>query len=250
MPADGGLKRFARLPGIRWTTPREGQSTNMEDVKSPPSFSGGQPIQPFRFFHPNTKHKPKLNKTMANISREERLRREAESAKNEHRESDGDQSPASETPVQESPATKIVEESVQAVKDAVMPEKSIYSVDDLDVKHFKEHKLKEEKQKSLDAIEQAIRDACKITEDKIRRDSVVVALSEDPGDVEKRLAFLRKYGPSNVKPPRPEPTHYGVKDIALMEWMAKYEPEEFIRIHGNGRSEVALRLLKSIRQSA
>lgn len=157
---------------------------------------------------------------------------------------------ASEAPVQESKQISAVEEALAAQQENKLPEKSIYAVDELDVKHFKEHKLKEEKQRSLDAIEQSIRDACKITEDKIRKDPTVVALTEDPGDVEKRLAFLRKFGPSNVKPPRPAPTEYGIKDIPLMEWMAKYEPAEFLKYHADGRSEVAKRLLKSIRQSA
>ncbi len=200
---------------------------------------------------------------MANISREERLRREAEAAAASTQNTDApDESsqPAPDEPAD--PNTDVDIEPPVVIPPPpeppkptpppvqVKPDKGLYDVDELDVKHFKANKLAEEKQKSLDAIEQAIRDACKITEDKIRKDEVVVELTNDPGDVEKRLAFLRKYGPSNVKPPKPEPTPMGIKDIKLMEWTAKYEPDVFLKTYGHSNSPVAKRLRESIRKSA
>lgn len=191
---------------------------------------------------------------MGNISKEERQRREAAAAA---------QQSASETPLgkQEGvhvdpnvdvdiipPSTYRIPE--QQPNPPERPEKNVYDVDDLDVKHFKSHKLAEEKQKSLDAIEQAVRDACKIAENKIRKDPVVVALAEDPGDVGKRQEFLRKFGPSNVVPPKPEPTPYGIKDPALMEWTARYHPDEFVKTYGAGKSEIVTRLMRQIRNAA
>lgn len=188
---------------------------------------------------------------MANISKAERQRREAES-QNSAPEIKAELAAAevtvSEPEVSETPVTPItpIPEPVAPAK----AEKTVFDVSDQDLKHFQSHKLAEEKKKSLDAIEQAVTDSIKIAEDKIRRDPVVAALAADPGDIGKRMEFLRKYGPSNVKPPKPAPTPFGLKDPELMEWVAKYEPDDFIGTYGHMKAPLVQRLLASIRANA
>lgn len=189
---------------------------------------------------------------MANISREERQRREAEAAKQAYDTQPA--APAPEATAETTPDPEVPEPVAETPEKPSLPERptapSVHDVNKLDLKHFQEHELAAEKAKSLAAIEQAVKDACTITEAGIRKDPVVVALAEDPGDVGKRMAFLRKFGPSNVIPPKPPETPYGIKDPALMEWMANYKPDEFIKTYGHSRSEVAQRLLRKIRAAA
>jgi len=125
---------------------------------------------------------------------------------------------------------------------------SVFGVDEKALKHFAAHEHAQEKQKSLDAIQQAVTDAQRIAEDRIKRDPVTVALLEDPGDGRKRLAFLEKFGPSNVIPPKPPATPFGRKDPALMQWMATYHPDEFVAEYGSGQSPLLKSLLEGIRR--
>lgn len=103
--------------------------------------------------------------------------------------------------------------------------------------------------RSLDGVEQAVRDAQASAEAKIREAPETKALVADPGNLSKWDAFVKAFGPSNNKPPRPKENPLGPLDPALWEWMVQYEPQEFINSYGKRKGDEVKIMLAQARKN-
>lgn len=95
-----------------------------------------------------------------------------------------------------------------------------------------------------DAIRQACADAAAIEERRIKESAEGKALLEDLGNVSLRQKFLEKFGPSNVRPPRPKPGPRGDKTPEVLLWDATYTPREFIERYERSEAPNIVRLRK------
>lgn len=180
---------------------------------------------------------------MANITKQERERRAAEAAMQQANQPEEITTEPGNVP----PIVEIANEETEAVVQEVQPPaKTVFSLSENDLRQIHAIELEKAKQISRDAINQAIKDACAIATAKVTNDPVTQALNADLGDKGKRQAFLQKFGPSNMKPPRPIPGPMGFKDETLMRWIAAYEPEEFKATYGHSRSTLAVELMRTI----
>ncbi len=184
---------------------------------------------------------------MANISKAERERRALEAATtpttSPQEEIVNEPTPIV-NPIQDDPDEEA--QTIPAEAPAQTQAKSVFSPSDNDLAQIHAIALEKEKQLSRDAISQAIKDACAIATAKVNDDPVTMALSDDLGNKDKRQKFLNRFGPSNVKPPKPKPGPMGFKDEAVMRWVAAYEPDEFKATYGHSNSTLVRELLKTI----
>lgn len=121
-----------------------------------------------------------------------------------------------------------------------------YDLTTKDEQHLREVGVQLAKNKATAAIEQAVRDSETIARSQVLSDATTTALQADPGNLSLLAAFLKRFGPSNVKPPRPELGPHGVKAEEYIRYLAMYEPAEFKQTYKNSNAPLVVQLRRTI----
>lgn len=202
---------------------------------------------------------------MANISKEERLRREAEKQSAQSYEQqvqtgfniakEGNELPTDATPAmregfqaaQVAPPPAPVQFRAESTtawddeKDDVEPQPSIPQENKIFVP-APAPKPAESNTILVCRAESVIRRAHEKADEETK---VASALLADPFNPAKIAAFEKKYADSEIPPPPPR-TPYGDKDEDWLKWEAAHKPEEFIRKNSRCAAPLVQSLLKEI----
>lgn len=131
--------------------------------------------------------------------------------------------------------------------------KSPFDIHELDVEQMVKGQHETNKKRSLDAIEQAVKDAQALAEEKVRTSPETRALAANPGDLKLRDAFLKRFGPTAVKPPRPKyaksdpRSKMGYLDEGIIRWEFTYNRENAVKIYANRHDELIESLMEEAR---
>jgi hypothetical protein len=188
---------------------------------------------------------------MANITKEERERRAAAAAaltettvpaESDETQETGVLTPEEPTVVERPPVTTA---PPPPKKNPLVPEEQqAYEPTARDMRHIILAEMDTEKQRSIDCITQAETNAAAIAINEVRNSREYKDLKKDPADIRLRVAFLNRFGPTNVKPPCPVPGPHGFKDPKVLQWKATYDPKGFVEQFRGSRAPLIVKLLR------